>query len=638
MIQIRNISSRWCLLLLCQPILWVTAIAQQVTVKAKNADVRIFPSPNSQHEVHISINKTLPTNLIVSANTSLSQGNYVSNDGGVTWTGSDRMPNNQAAAGDPSTSFDASGRGYIATMIPSGNTADGYSVQFTDNQGSTWSNSIRGSGPKTGFDKEMITTVDEMQTSPFANNFYCAWTDFGDASTRVFFNRSTNRSSTFSTAIPLSTTAGQGTNVQTGPNGEVYVCWADYGATGRLPAGSIGFASSFDGGVTFNSINPFTYSGIRTVNVGNTNFGGTRVNDYPTMAVDKSCGPNRGRIYITYPEFIQGSTQSAIRIRFSDDRGLTWSNIRTLSDPNNRQSWFPWIAVDDLTGLVSVVYYSFDQGTSNTTNTFLSFSSDGILWQRIRVSDQGHITAPIPNFSGGYAGDYIGVAAFDGVTYAAWADDRTGIWQIFVAKVEFNSSSTISSQTDLVINQPSVIAGNQKYQATNNIKVANLRNVTTDRQSHVELVAGKEIMFHPGFSVAFQLTPIIAPPQGDFIARIDNVTPCTTPGAVFLRKKPIEWQTEDNILKETQKEVQIFAYPNPATDYITVGCVNNQFKEVHFSLSEVNGGKIYENQLPDVISNESIRKVFKVSHLAAGTYIVTMNVDNQIFSTKIIKQ
>jgi Secretion system C-terminal sorting domain len=86
------------------------------------------------------------------------------------------------------------------------------------------------------------------------------------------------------------------------------------------------------------------------------------------------------------------------------------------------------------------------------------------------------------------------------------------------------------------------------------------------------------------------------------------------------------------------RQVQIFAYPNPATDYITVGCVNNQLKEVHFSLSEVNGGKIYENQLPDVIGNESIRKVFKIAHLAAGTYIVTMNVDKQTFSTKIIKQ
>jgi hypothetical protein len=514
---------------------------------------------------------------------------------------------------------------------------DGYRIQFTDDKGATWSNSIRGSLPKIGFDKEMITCVDEMQTSPFANNFYCAWTDFGSNPNEVLINRSTSISPSFSTPISLRKNWGQGTNVQTGPNGEVYVCWADY-TNNTNPAQNIGFASSFNGGVSFSSINAFRYDGIRVNLGGDANFGGTRVGDFPAMAVDKSCGPNRGRIYITYPEFVPGSTQSVIQVKFSDDKGVTWSSTRHLSDPNNRQSWMPWIAVDDLTGLVSVVYYSFDDGTSNTTNTYLSFSSDGDLWQRIKVSDRGHITAPIPGYSGGYAGDYIGLAMFDGKAYAAWSDNRTGIWQIFVSKVEFNLSSTISSQTDLVINQPPVIAGNQKYQAANNIKVANLRNVTTDRQSHVELVAGKEIMFHPGFSVAFQLTPIIAPPKGDFIARIDNVTPCTTPGAIFLRKKPIEWQTEDNILKETQKEVQMFAYPNPATDYITVGCVNNKFKEVHFSLSEVNGGKIYENQLPDVISNEYVRKVFKVSHLAAGTYMVTMNIDKQIFSTKIIKQ
>lgn len=446
MTQLVNISSRGWLLFLCQLLFWATTVAQ-VTVKAKKTDVRIFPSTNSQHEVHISINKTQPTNIIVSANTSVSQGNYISNDGGVTWTGSDRMPNNQASAGDPSTSFDASGRGYIATMIPATNGADGYSIQFTDNQGISWSNAIRGSGPKAQFDKEMITTVDEMQTSPFANNFYCAWTDFGN-NALVLFNRSTNRSSTFSTPIELSTDAGQGTNVQTGPNGEVYVCWSNYGTPMQLPARGISFASSFNGGVSFtNTINAFSYSGIRTGNRGNANFGGTRVNDFPAMAVDKSCGPNRGRIYITYPEFVAGSTQSAIRIRFSDDRGATWSNMRTLSDPNNSQSWFPWIAIDDLTGLVSVVYYSFDQGQNNSiTNTYMSFSLDGILWTRIRVSDVGHLTAPIPgNFAAGYAGDYIGVAAFGGVAYATWADDRTGTWQVFVAKVEFNLSNTVSS-------------------------------------------------------------------------------------------------------------------------------------------------------------------------------------------------
>jgi len=53
-------------------------------------------------------------------------------------------------------------------------------VQYTDDRGFNWSNQARGEGPANGFDKEMIVTVDEMQTSPYANNFYCAWSDLAD--------------------------------------------------------------------------------------------------------------------------------------------------------------------------------------------------------------------------------------------------------------------------------------------------------------------------------------------------------------------------------------------------------------------------------------------------------------------------
>jgi Secretion system C-terminal sorting domain len=630
--NILTVFKKCFVLSLCYLHLLVNVSAQRLPVGVDQADVQIFPSKNSQHEVHISINKTNPTNLIVSANTLLSdtkvltQGHYISNDGGITWTGSDRMPNNQEGRADPSTSFDASGRGYVSTI---NNSFDGYLIQFTDDQGVTWSNSIRGSGPNANFDKEMITTTDEMQTSAFANNFYCAWTDLDDSKQRVFFNRSTDRAATFGNRIILSKDNGQGTNVQTGPNGEVYVCWANY-PEGAKPGTSIGFASSFDGGISFTTIDAFLYRGIRKPTGANANFGGTRINDYPVMAVDKSCGPNRGRIYIAYPEFEStGSTKSVIRIRFSDDKGVNWSDSRSLSDPDNRQSWFPWIAIDDLTGLVSIVYYSFDKGESNMTNTFLSFSLDGILWSRIKVSDVGHNTAPIPNMGKGYAGDYIGVAAFGGVVYTTWADDRTGIWQVFVSKVTFNLPNTISSQTNLVINQPIVITGNQNFQAANSMEVANLQRVTIGNPSNIEFVAGKDIMFHSGFEVTS---------TANFLARIDQLNPCTTPGAIFLKKKPIEWQTEDKILKETKNDVRIFAYPNPTTDHITVGCLNNKFKEVAFSLTDVNGKQIYKNVLPDIVDDTQIRKVLDLSKLNAGTYFVTMIVDKLIFSTKIIKQ
>jgi hypothetical protein len=63
-------------------------------------DVRVFPSPHIQSELHISVNKTNPDNLVASANTLLgiysgnllyNQGYYYSSDGGKSWSGADYL-------------------------------------------------------------------------------------------------------------------------------------------------------------------------------------------------------------------------------------------------------------------------------------------------------------------------------------------------------------------------------------------------------------------------------------------------------------------------------------------------------------------------------------------------------------------
>ncbi len=170
----------------------------------------------------------------------------------------------------------------------------------TTDHGASWQPEVRGYGPVSSFDKEMIA-IDNSPGSPYKNNFYCAWTDFTSSTAMdgyVKFNSLPAGSSTFSPAITLrgNNGVGQGVNVQTGPNGEVYVCWADY--PGSLPATGIGFVKSSDGGQTFSSASiAFSYSGIRVTKSLDSRFN-SRVNDFPSMAVDKSNGPHRGRIYI----------------------------------------------------------------------------------------------------------------------------------------------------------------------------------------------------------------------------------------------------------------------------------------------------------------------------------------------------
>lgn len=61
----------------------------------------------------------------------------------------------------------------------------------------------------------------------------------------------------------------------------------------------------------------------------------------------------------------------------------------------------------------------------------------GATFQNQIISDVAHITQVINNtiYKPGYAGDYIGMTAYNGKVYAAWMDNRSGTWQIYVSQV-----------------------------------------------------------------------------------------------------------------------------------------------------------------------------------------------------------
>ena len=432
------------------------------------ADVHIFPSSNVQAEVTVEINKSNPQNLLASANTLLgpfayNQGFYSSSDGGLTWAGADALQGISASTidGDPSVSFGADGTAYMTTISGGSFGTNGYWFQKSVNGGLNWTAGVKGVS-NANLDKQMNTS-DNIATSPFANNFYNTWTDFNSGNGAVDFNRSTDKGTTFSTKIVLRSGAvgfGQGTNVQTGPNGEVYVCWADHTAVvSPYKATGMGFASSLNGGVSFTPASViFPYSGTRVDNTSSTyNF--TRVNDFPSMAVDKSAKSHKGRIYIAYPEANAVDQHSEIKVRFSDNKGVTWSAGTVVNIPNARQSFFPWITVDDKYGIVWVVYYAFDQATGYATNTYVAASLNGTTWFNQKASDVSHITAPIDNtnFAAGYAGDYIGIAAYNGVAHPTWMDNRNGTWQVYTSTESAHTAPFNLLQEDAPVAQSSVL-------------------------------------------------------------------------------------------------------------------------------------------------------------------------------------
>jgi hypothetical protein len=412
----------------------------------------ISPDTNSNYtegEVHISVSKVHPGNLVLSfmckdiVKKLPTQGSrFLSNDYGKTWTGTLYFdttkinPINWQSMnyGDPVTAFDAKGSAYICQAFCC---VKGYAMQKCDNpyQGkdAVWSPEIIGYEGKPGdMDKEMIV-CDDMPESPYANNFYCAW--FDSNLRRVKFNYSTDGGASFSTPIYLGTLVGQGTYLQTGINGEVYVIWGDAGR----PEARIGFAKSLDGGNSF----PYQTDKAFAINgIGGHSFNGQLGLSFPSMAVDKGHNSNshRGRIYVAYPEktsLKQTPYKSEIRVRYSDDQGMTWpeDNLKTVSIPSALNCYHPCIAFDDAKGQISVVYYAIEDSAFRT-NVYVAYSSDGgTTFNNLKVSDKAFVTR-----DGTPGGHYIGIAAYGGISYPAWFDSDTKKVKVSPVKFPFEYS------------------------------------------------------------------------------------------------------------------------------------------------------------------------------------------------------
>src|SRR6266581_2595841 len=215
---------------------------------------------------------TTPSSCPFTAGISVS-GFYASFDGGQTWPCQgliDLSAFHEYAFGDPAQAFDSKGNAYYGTLafpfppttaeLATGLQADFFVAKSTDG-GCTYSSAARVSGAAPAiFDDKDAITADSNSKSPFHDNVYAAWTKFskqgirGFGNDQIYFSRSTDGGTTWSSALPLSpahnnnSTGGrQGAAVKVGPDGTVYVVWLDTvnkQAVERM-------AISYDGGVTF---------------------------------------------------------------------------------------------------------------------------------------------------------------------------------------------------------------------------------------------------------------------------------------------------------------------------------------------------------------------------------------------------
>ncbi len=275
-------------------------------------------------------------------------------------------------------------------------------------------------------------------------NIYVCWTRFDNAApSELRFSRSTDGGATYVNEQILAPggTAPFGCSVGVGPNGEVYVAWADR-AGGTI--NDIRFRSSTNGGVNFNPAISISsgnrHPGTDTiVNCGSggmrpTLNGNIRMLHQAWLAVDTTGGAFSGNIYVVWASDPVGTPDNSdVFFSGSTNGGANWSAAAQIGAGGGATDQFePFVAVGG-NGAVSIAWYDRrnDAANNNLIDVFKTFSQDGgaTIDPIVRVTDVNFPVPPInPNFDPGvvncYMGEYIAIAGDANNFYYLWGDNR----------------------------------------------------------------------------------------------------------------------------------------------------------------------------------------------------------------------
>ena len=414
------------------------------------ANVDVSNECGPQSETSITLDPTAPSALAGGSNEifRLPMRGYSSSDAGASWAGVDLpLPPPIGARGvdfgsDTTLAFDTQGNvfyGYIVVFFSAGAGINGteLAVARSSDGGRSYpaATFFKFQGGQNHFNDKPMLTVDTSAASPFRDRVYVAWDAAlgGSTSGGVLVARSTDQGATFAiTRIDAPTGPGRaiGAIPFTGPNGELYVAWNDYGAN------TIAFNRSFDGGASWGTAGVIAHKRLPfDIAIPAESFRGALV--YPSCAADRS-GKHGGRLYCSWMDLTPAGATD-IFFSFSDDQGASWSAPAAVA----HQLAFPvdgvnqWLAADPVTGDVNLSFYDTrndSPGFRYMTDIYFTRSADGgLTWlsPNARVStassnehDCGGVFPCAGINYGNQYGDYAGLVSHGGISYPLWTDSR----------------------------------------------------------------------------------------------------------------------------------------------------------------------------------------------------------------------
>jgi hypothetical protein len=273
------------------------------------------------------------------------------------------------------------------------------------------------------FDKTWIAA------DPVSNNIYVTYDRLHSSSDGIKFARSLDHGVTFSAPVAISPTGPTAgiPMVAVGPGGEVYIVYKI--------SNTIKMDRSLDGGVTWLLTDRTVALSVPPTFQGN---GGLYAFVTPIIAVDRTNGPFRGRLYVVWADGRNGDVD--VYMTSSADSGTTWTAPLRVNDDyvgGGAEQLHPTVWVDDA-GHVHVQFLDRREDPANLKLAiYLATSTNGgaSFGPNVRVSDPGFVQGGLPGRPNIWLGDYGGGAGAGGKNHIAWADGRTGDLDIYYRTV-----------------------------------------------------------------------------------------------------------------------------------------------------------------------------------------------------------
>ena len=387
---------------------------------------------------------------------------YASHDGGQTWLDRSFPELVRFGGGDPQVVFTPSGTA-IFTCLAFGTDHTGRTRAYlyawrSEDGGLTWSSKPSDLGAS--YDHEMLA-VDHTK-GRFAGRLYLSALYGREYKLGLF--RSEDDGRTWVGPVQFTDGGGFGVNVQkiiVFSDGEVLVSWVDFpivpAQDSTWKESSYWTAVSKDGGITFSAPRKAVSLGPRYKRENPD----IRLSSDPSFAVDLS-DLHRDRLYMVWSNF--GESGPRTTLAWSDDRGATWSAPKQInpSSPSATKEFQPRIAVNH-EGTVGISYSDTRGVEGRGWHEWFTASIDGgaTFLPPVRVSNEPSLTQGSGNdrlepnvFRGtgeragitlalisgasrwSNGGDYLGMTVDStGAFHPLWSDARTGVFQLWTAKI-----------------------------------------------------------------------------------------------------------------------------------------------------------------------------------------------------------